>query len=87
MGASNGDMLGMVLRKGLALVGIGLVLGVAAAYPGTLLVRQLLFETQPIDLAAYMVAVVFLGVVATLACLLPAWRATRVDVVDVLRIE
>lgn len=51
------------------------------------LIRQLLFETQTLDIASYVAAAVFLGFVGAAACLLPAWRATRVDVVEVLRIE
>jgi predicted permease len=87
MGASNGDLLGMILRRGMLLAGFGLLLGVAGAYPGTLVLRQLLFETPPLDPATYVAAVGFLGLVAALACLLPAWRATRVDLVEVLRRE
>jgi predicted permease len=87
MGASNADLLGMILRKGLVLVGVGLLLGMAGAYPGTLLVRQLLFETQPLDPATYAGAAGFLVLVAVLACLLPAWRATQVNLVDVLKRE
>jgi len=87
MGASQGDLLGMILRRGMLLAGFGLLLGVAAAYPGTLVLRQLLFETQPLDPAAYVGAVGFLGLVAALACFLPAWRATQVNPVEVLRRE
>ena len=87
MGASQGDLLGMILRRGLLLAGVGLVLGVVGAFPGTLLVRQLLFETAPLDLATYIGAVGFLGLVATVACFVPAWRATKVDPVEVLRKE
>jgi ABC-type antimicrobial peptide transport system permease subunit len=87
MGASNSDMVGMILRRGLILVGIGLLLGMAGAYPGTLLMRQLLFDTQPLDPATYAGAIVFLGLVALFACLLPAWRATQVNLVEVLRRE
>jgi putative ABC transport system permease protein len=87
MGATAADLLGMVLRRGLLLVVIGLVVGIVAAYPGTLLIRQLLYETQTIDIASYAGAALFLALVGAAACLLPAWRATRVDVVEVLRIE
>jgi ABC-type lipoprotein release transport system permease subunit len=59
----------------------------AAAYPGTLVIRQLLFETEPLDPATYLGALGFLGFVATLACFLPAWRATLVNPVVVLRRE
>ncbi|UCC49043.1 MAG: ABC transporter permease, partial [Gemmatimonadota bacterium] len=87
MGASNTNLLSMVFKTGLVLVGIGLLLGLVCAYPGTLLVRQLLFETPPLDPATYVGAVGFLGLVATLACFLPAWRATQVNPVEVLRRE
>jgi putative ABC transport system permease protein len=87
MGASNGNLLGMVLRRGLQLAGIGLIVGAVGAYPGSLLVRQLLFETTPFDPVSYVGAVGFLGVVAALACFFPAWRATKVDPMTVLRKE
>ncbi|NIM50647.1 MAG: FtsX-like permease family protein [Gemmatimonadales bacterium] len=87
MGASNSDLIGMILKRGLILIGVGLLVGTAGAYPGTLLIRQLLYETRPLDPAAYVGAVGFLGLVAALACFLPAWRATQVDVVEVLRPE
>jgi putative ABC transport system permease protein len=87
MGASNATLLGSILKKGLILVGIGLAMGVVGAYSGSLLIRQLLFETQPLDTTAYVSAVVFLGLVSLVACFLPAWRATQVNLVDVLRAE
>jgi putative ABC transport system permease protein len=87
MGASNADLLGMILKRGLVLVGMGLLLGLAGVYPGALLIRRLLFETPPLDPAIYLSAFAFLAFVATLACFLPAWRATKVDVAEVLRRE
>jgi putative ABC transport system permease protein len=87
MGAGQADLIGMVLRRGLVLVGVGLLFGVAGAIPGTLLLRQLLFETQTLEPSIYAAAVMTLGLVAVLACFLPAWRATRVDVVEVLKRE
>jgi putative ABC transport system permease protein len=77
----------MILKRGLILVGAGLLVGMAGAYPGSLLMRQLLFETQPLDPATYVGAVGFLALVALAACFLPAWRATRICLVDVLRSE
>jgi putative ABC transport system permease protein len=87
MGASNATLLQSILKKGLILVGIGLALGVVGAFSGSLLIRQLLFETKPLDATAYTGAVGFLGLVSLAACFLPAWRATRVNLVDVLRSE
>ena len=85
LGASKVSLLGLVARRGLVLVGVGLCLGMAGAFPGSQLMRQLLFETQPLDAATYVRAAGFLGLVAMLACVLPAWRATRINPVDVLR--
>lgn len=87
VGATNGAVLGMVFGRGLSLVGMGLVAGLAAAYPGTLLIRQLLFETTAIDLLSYAGAVCFLVLVAAGACLIPAVRATRSEIMQVLRTE
>ena len=87
MGATSADVLGLVFRKGLVLAGIGTLAGLVSAYPGTLLIRQLLYETQPIDAASYLGATGFLALVAVTACFLPGWRATRVNLVDVLRRE
>ena len=87
MGATRAGIVGLVLRRGSWLVVGGVVLGVATAYPGTKLVRSLLFETAPFDPGTYLGAVVVLGLVAATACLVPALRATRVDPAVVLRSE
>jgi len=87
IGATPASVLQLVLRRGLLLVGIGLLLGVAGARPGTTLIQQLLYNIEPLDLSTYVGAMLFIGVVATAACLLPAWRATRVNPIEVLRSE
>ena len=87
VGAGRADILGLVLRRGAVLVGTGLFLGAAAAYPGTKLVRTLLFETAPLDPLTYLGAALLLGLVALVACLVPALRAVHVDPVVVLRSE
>ncbi len=87
MGASNTTLLGMILKRGLVLVGIGLFLGVVCALWASRLIQQLLYETPPLDPTTYAGAVSFLGLVALIACFLPAWRATRVSPVDMLRRE
>ena len=85
MGASNITLIGMILRRGLALVGIGLLLGVLGAFWASSLIQQLLYETQPLEPTTYAGAVSLLGLVALVACFLPAWRAARTSPVDVLR--
>jgi putative ABC transport system permease protein len=87
MGATRAGILALVLRRGTWLVGIGMVAGVAAACPGTRLVRHLLFDTVPLDPAVYAGAVLALGVVAAAACVVPALRATQIDPAVVLRGE
>jgi putative ABC transport system permease protein len=77
----------MFLKRGLVLVGIGILFGLIGAYSGSLAIEQLLFEIKPLDAVAYLGAVGFLGLVALAACFIPAWRATRVSLVDVLRSE
>ncbi len=87
MGASRASVLGLVVRRGALLVTAGLVAGLAAAHPGTRLVGSLLFETAPLDPVTYAGAIAALGVVAAVACLVPALRAVRVDPAVVLRSE
>lgn len=65
----------------------GLLAGLAVAYPGTLLIRQLLFETTAVDPLSYAGAVGFLVLVALRACLIWARRATRTEIMEVLRTE
>jgi hypothetical protein len=69
------------------LVGGGLLLALFGAWPASRLIRQLLFETQPLDAATYASASLFLLAVALLACVLPAWHASRVSPVVALRTE
>lgn len=85
LGASNSNILIFVLRRGLTLALGGLILGACVALPATFLMRQLLYDTRPIDPTAYVAAVVFMSAVAAFSSFMPAWRATRVDVLQALR--
>jgi len=87
LGAGARDVFGLVLRRGFALVGLGLVLGVAGALVATRLVRSFLFEVQATDPATFAGVSVFFALVALVACLVPAWRAWRVDPVSTFRTE
>lgn len=87
MGATRGNLLRMVLKRGLSLVGVGLVLGAVGALMVTLALERLPFEAQTVSVASYLGAFLVLAVVAASACFLPAWRATRVSPIDVLRQE
>ena len=87
LGASRGQVLGMVLRQGLGLVACGLALGLAGALALTRLMGSYLFEVPATDPVTFAVVPALLAVVATCACLIPGWRATRIDPMSALRYE
>jgi ABC-type antimicrobial peptide transport system permease subunit len=87
IGASEGDLMRMILGRGMILVAVGLTLGLAVAYPGTLAMRQFLYQVELLDTTTYLGAVLTLALVAAVASYLPARRASQGDVVDVLRTE
>jgi predicted permease len=76
-----------VLRRGLVLVVGGLVLGVPAAFAAGRLVEGMLFGVGTADASTYIGVGLFQLVIATVACLLPAWRAARIDPVVAFRSE
>jgi ABC-type antimicrobial peptide transport system permease subunit len=87
LGATRGRVMGMVLGQGLRLALAGVVVGLAASFWLTQLLRELLFGVKPTDPATFIgVSVVILGV-ALAACWIPARRATRVDPIIALRYE
>jgi ABC-type antimicrobial peptide transport system permease subunit len=61
--------------------------GIVAAAIGSRIIRELLFEVEPLDLTSFIGATLFLVAVVALACLLPALRALRIDPVRALRAE
>lgn len=87
MGASAGRVVRLVLGRGMALVGAGLVLGLGGALLVTRFLEEQLYEVRPTDLATFLSVSFGLLCVAALACLLPAWRAVRVDPVRALQME
>ncbi len=87
LGASRQQVAKIVLSRGMGMVAAGLVLGVAGSYWATRLIQQLLFGVEPTDPTTFVFAALAFGLVALLACLLPAWRATQIDPVMVLQAE
>jgi putative ABC transport system permease protein len=87
LGASPGAVRALVLRAGLALVAIGVALGVIGAAAATHVMSNMLFGIPLIDPTTYVgVAALFL-LIAMLACYAPARRATKVDPMVALREE
>jgi predicted permease len=87
LGATSRTILSWVLRQGLVLISIGLATGIVAALALTRLIRSLLFEVAPTDVLTYAGLAALLGIVALLACYIPARRATKVDPLLALRYE
>jgi putative ABC transport system permease protein len=87
LGAGRGDILKMVLRQGLTVVGVGVAAGLLAAFAGTRAIAKLFVGTSPTDPLTYFSVAILLTGVALLACWIPARRATRVDPLIALRYE
>ena len=87
MGASSRDILKMVLRQGLGVIGIGLLLGLAISFAGTRLLATMFIGVKPSDPLTFSVVVLFLTAIALFACWIPARRATRIDPLVALRHE
>jgi ABC-type antimicrobial peptide transport system permease subunit len=87
LGASPASILALVLRTGAAQVGTGLGLGLLGAFAASRLLQQTLYQVKPFDPLVFSAVAAFFAVIATLACLVPAARATRVNPLDALRAE
>lgn len=87
LGARPGQVVASVVRRGLVTAGLGVALGLAAAWYGSRILETLLFEVGVGDPFAFGGGALALLAVATLAAWLPARRATRVDPVESLRAE
>ena len=87
LGAEPVNVLRQILRETLALVAIGIAVGVPLALGGTQLMRNMLFGLGFADPLALLFAVSILTIVVALAGFVPAWRASRVDPIIALRYE
>jgi putative ABC transport system permease protein len=85
LGAGRGEVLGMVLREGLRLVGLGLLLGALAAILLSRLMTGLLFHVRTTDPLTFGGMALILVLIAAAACLVPARRAATVDPLVALR--
>ena len=87
LGAQMKDVLKLVLRNAMSLVFFGAVLGLAGAYAATRVMSSLLFGVTATDLATFIAVPLVLFIVALVASLVPARRATKVDPLIALRYE
>ena len=87
LGARSGDIIGLVMRQGMELAGIGIVAGVVGAVALTRVMASLLFGISATDAVTFVLVPMMLAGVAFAATVIPAWRTTRVDPVVALRDE
>jgi putative ABC transport system permease protein len=87
LGAQAGDVLRMIVWRGISLTMIGIALGVAAALALTRVMKNLLFNVSATDPATFALIALLLIVVALIASYIPARRATKVDPITVLKSE
>ena len=85
LGGARGHVTRMILRAGLQLVGIGLLLGVAASFGTNRLLASQLWNTSPHDLPTLLTVTSVIVTIGLLACWIPARRAVRVEPMVALR--
>jgi putative ABC transport system permease protein len=87
LGAQIGDVMKMVVMRGVVLGLIGVAVGITAAFALTRLLTTLLFEVEPTDKLIFASVAVGSFLMTLLACSIPARRATKVDPLKALRYE
>jgi predicted permease len=87
LGAQREQVLRLMLLDGLRPALLGLAVGLGASAAVVRLIRSMLYETHPFDPAVFLSVTTALLLVAALACLVPAWRASRLDPANALRTE
>jgi len=87
LGASAGNVVRLICRQGATQIVIGMGIGLLVGAGLVRMVSMLLFEVRPGDLSVFGIVASVLGVAAFVACIIPAFRATRVDPLVALRSE
>ena len=87
LGATHGNIIGMVLREGLVLMMVGLIVGLTAGLIAARVLANIFYGVSPIDPISIVVTVILIGAVSLLASWIPARRAAKVDPMVALRSE
>ena len=87
LGARVTDVLRMVVIEGMKPTILGVAIGMAAALAMGRLVTSLIFQVKPTDPVTFLAVAALLALIALLACIIPAYRASKVDPVIALRNE
>jgi ABC-type antimicrobial peptide transport system permease subunit len=87
LGAVTGNVVGLVVREVLLLVGIGVAIGIPAALALARLLSSQLYDVAPSDPTTVVLATLGIAAIAALSAYIPARRATRIDPVTALRYE
>jgi putative ABC transport system permease protein len=87
LGASPGEISGLILRQGMTLAAVGVILGVGGAIFASNALVTLLFGVSPLDVVTYAGVIALLFLIAGIACWLPASRAARIDPSITLRAD
>jgi putative ABC transport system permease protein len=86
-GAGGRDVLSLILRQGVVVIASGLVIGIIAALGASRLIEGALWGVTPSDPPTYGIVMVTIALVALFACLVPAYRALKVDPLTAMRRE
>jgi ABC-type antimicrobial peptide transport system permease subunit len=86
LGATPSALIALVMSSGLRLTLAGIAVGVALAVGTTRLLGDMLFRVGPRDPIVFGAVILVMIVASTVACLVPAWRASRLDPVQALRL-
>jgi putative ABC transport system permease protein len=81
------DVLRMVVMEGMKPTLLGVAIGIAGAFAMGRFVASLIFQVKPTDPATFLAVAALLALIALLACIIPAYRASKVDPVVALRNE
>jgi ABC-type antimicrobial peptide transport system permease subunit len=87
LGATRGNILGLVVRQGMTLAGVGVAIGLLGGAAASRAIITLLYGISRLDPITYLGVVGLLLAVSGFSCWVPAWRAARVDPAITLRAE